>query len=198
MPSLFYKAAFERRFPLPYLFFEVLGIQVEESGGIDITVADLAAAIEKALNKCLPSTKISDKDTAYVSSRLEADAEEQEKVMKEAEATPEVRKKNGFATSFSDWVGDLSPAELCLVISEFDHSRASYLYTEVDRGDVVDMSKAWMTMEWERIKVGYESVVYGFGGGYDDKGGSPVVDAFTEDHLKGKVVDKAALNMVGF
>ena len=197
MPSLFYKATLERRFPLPFLFFEDVGIAAE---GLDEepTEEDIALHIRESLKRCC-NRKASDADVQYVAGRLEQLAKESTEKQAEEDENKSVKKKaQGFAVSFSDWVGKLKPQELCLAVTDYDHPAAMQLYCEVDRDDVMEMAAQWMAHEWESIKVGYESVVYGFGGGYKEDSAATVIDVSTDDNTDGKVINPAALAAVRF
>ena len=56
----------------------------------------------------------------------------------------------------------------------------------------------WMKREWEKIKIEYESVVYGFGGGYKEGAVDTSVDVSTDDNRQGKVISPSALAAVKF
>lgn len=192
MPSLFYKATFERRFPLSFLLFEELGLRIEEKGGEEVDPGAYIQIVSDALKKCLGMDKVTEEDVQYVSDRLTEAIEEKEEKQPE-----EGKHKRTFASSFSDWVSKLSPHEICMTLTGYDYVKALYLYENVDRDDVLEMSKQWMKKEWEHIKVGYESVVYGFGGGYEDKPHTEV-DVSSDDHLEGKVIKPSALALCKF
>ena len=151
MPSLFYKAIFERRFPLPFLFFEDLEEAVRVIGE-DITDEQLEGVIRASLKRCLSMKKVTDEDVMYVSSRLEEEALEREN-----EPPPEKEpksKRQAFATAFAAWVTELSPHEVCPLISDYDYDKAFTLYRTVDKSDVKYMSTQWVTREWERRPAG--------------------------------------------
>ena len=192
MPSLFYTAAFDRRFQLPFLLLEDIGIAADGFGD-DPTEDDVSAAIKHSLKRCFPGMKAGAADIAYVAERLEKLAEE--KVAKEEEKPS---KKQGFAVSFAAWAGKLKPCEMCLIAANYDYFLAKRLYAEVDREDVMEMSAQWMAREWENVKVNYEAVVYGFGGGYKEGSADSVVDVSTDDNTNGKVINAAALASVKF
>ena len=192
MPSLFYKATFERRFPLPFLFLEDLGIAVKALGQ-EPTEEQVADAIKSSLKRSLPDIKPRSEDIAYVSERLEKLAAQ------DKGEEGDSKKKQDFASSFTNWAGKLEPHEVCLVAADMDYFQARRLYAEVDRDDVVDLSTQWVKREWERVKVGYESVVYGFGGGYKDNGVTGTeVDVSVDQPNEGKVINPAALAAVKF
>jgi hypothetical protein len=194
MPSLFYKAMFDRRFPLPFVFIEHVNSKLEELGEEGDEAVE--AMLVQSISFCMGIDKVTKEDIEYTSQRLE-EASFASPIDKKGEGGPTVKKS--FATSFSEWVTGLQPEDLCLVIAGFDYGRAKQMYTEVDYEDVVNMSAIWMDREWEYIKVGYESVVYGFGGGYDDKAThAATVDVSAEDHTQGKAIDRAILDSVKF
>ena len=193
MPSLFYKAAFDRRFPLSFLMLEDIGIRITELGS-DPTAEEVAEAISCSLMKCGEVKKPSHDDISYASNRLEAIAREVEEADK-AEGTGS--KKKAFASSYSKWASALEPHAVCLLVAEYDIGKATHLYTKVDKDDVVEMSAQLMEKEWEKIRVGYESVVYGFGGGYDDKA-TVDVDVSTDDNAQGTAISSQALSAVKF
>lgn len=197
MPSLFYTAAYERRFPLPFLFLEDVEVNVTALEG-EVTDKQVMTIISACLARYLPNRKADSKDIAYVSERLEILAKEAAEAAEKDDGKSKKQKKD-FATSFSEWVSELTPHDVCLVVSGFDHHRARQLYSEVDRDDVMAMSVLWTRSEWERIKVGYESVVYGFGGSYgDDLPSDNQVDVKAEKMNEGTVISRAALNAVKF
>jgi len=200
MPSMFYTAAFERRFPLTFLFLEDIGITTSELNE-NSNEEDVELAIRRSLKRCYKDMKVTAADVAYVSERLEKAAAEKEKRAAElADQTGSGKKKQSFASSYADWAAKLEPHEACLAAANMDYFKARRLYCEVDKDDVTEMSAQWMKMEWEKIKVGYESVVYGFGGGYKEGAslGDTEVDVSTDDNAKGKAINKAALNAVKF
>ena len=196
MPSLFYEAAFSRRFSVPYLLFEDIGEQSKELRPEDAE-AHLEEIIRSSLTKCLGMKNVADDDVVYVVSRLEKLAIESAERQAEAEKQAPSSKKQSFATSFAKWIGELDPHNLCLAIAGYDYDKAYHLYTTVDRDDVTAMSEQWMEKEWEMIKVGYESVVYGFGGGYEDKA-TMDVDVSSDSHTQGQVISKEVLESVKF
>ena len=196
MPSLFYAAAFERRFPLPYLFFEEVQLQTEALGEREDDSA-LDRLIRDALSKCVQMDKVSPEDVEYVVRRLEALAKEIEEGQERDSKDKPSSKKQAFASSFSDWISKLDPHNVCLLLADYNYDRAAHLYCKVDRDDVSAMSEQWMHREWERVKVGYESVVYGFGGGYEDKPHAEI-DVSVENHEDGRTISKSALDAVKF
>ena len=116
MPSLFYKAAFERRFPLSFLFFEDISIAVTALGEAP-TEEEVAGTIVNGLRRCFPNRTLQDEDTEYAASRIEELVKES---AKDEPVKEEKEKGANFATSFSKWVSELSPHDVCLVISGFD------------------------------------------------------------------------------
>jgi len=192
MPSLFYKASYERRFPLSFLFFEDLSISTGKLGDLP-EYALVQQAVKDCLQRAMPDREITDEDVEYVSDRLEELADEEpEKGGDKGDG------KKGFATSFSDWMASLEPHNMCLVIAGLDYELAKKLYCDTDREDVLLIATQWVHSEWERIKVGYESVVYGFGGGYKDESPETTVDASADDYTDGKAIDPRALASAGF
>lgn len=197
MPSLFYKATFERRFPLPFLFFEDIGIAAAEFGD-EPTNDQVEMAIRRSLKRCMPHLKVKAEDVSYVSGRLEKFAAEMKKLAAEQKAEEPKRVKKDFASSYAQWVSKLQPEEICLAAADMDYFVARRLYMEVDREDVTELSSQWMKREWEKIKIGYESVVYGFGGGYKEGAVDTSVDVSTDDNRQGKVISPSALAAVKF
>lgn len=192
MPSLFYKASYERRFPLSFLFFEDLSISTGKLGEMP-EYTDVQKTVKQCLQRAVPDKKITDEDVEYVSDRLEKMSDEGP-----AEEEDKGDGKKGFATSFSTWMAGLEPHNMCLVIAGMDYKLAKSLYCDTDREDVLLIATQWVHAEWERIKVGYESVVYGFGGGYKDEAVGEVVDSNTDDHTQGTKIDPRALAGAGF
>lgn len=199
MPSLFYKATFERRFPLSFLFFEDIGIAAAEFDE-NPTPEQVELVIRRSLKRCFPDLKVAAGDVSYVSDRLEKFAEDLKKQAADADKDGPKKIKQDFASSYAQWASKLQPEEICLVAANMDYFMAVRLYTEVDKDDVVELSSQWMKREWEKIKVGYESVVYGFGGGYKEGSGSAgtTIDVSTDDNTQGKVISAAALKAVKF
>jgi hypothetical protein len=191
--SIFYEATFERRFALPFLFFEHLAIVVKEYKG-DPDDAAMNDMLKESMKACLGMDKVSDKDMEYVAERL-TELADRKKPPPEARPT-----KKSFATSYAEWVSGLTPDLLCLVLADNDFEKARHLFCEVDKDDVMSMSEAWISKSWEDIKIAYECCVYGFGGGYKDSGpeGGGEVDASTNDNAQGKVIPAAALAAVKF
>lgn len=195
MASLFYKATFERRFPLTFLLLEDVGIRLREAGP-DVGELEVAEIIKAALKKCHSIKNPSNDDISYVSKRLETMAKEHE------DSEPDKEKKvtkQHFGSSYSKWAATLEPFAVCLLAAEYDYFLATRLYKEVDKDDVAELSNCLMAKEWEHIKVNYEAVVYGFGGGYSDSAvDGAVIDVSSDDSLQGNVINKAALDAVKF
>lgn len=194
MASIFYSNSFERRFPLSFLFIEHVNAKLEKLEHADDAAAE--KALMESISACLGISKVSTEDVEYAALRLEEASQGTDPSKEDGDKKPT---KKSFATSFADWVTSLQPEDLCLVISGFDYKRARQLYSEVDYKDVTRLSSVWMDKEWEYIKVGYESVVYGFGGGYDDNASNAsVIDVSADDHLEGKVISSNLLDAVKF
>ena len=197
MPSMFYTASFERRFPLPFLFFEDIGIAAEAFGDSP-TADDVEMAIRRSLKRCFPDMKVSKDDVAYVAERLEKFAAEMKKAEAEQSKEEPKKTKKDFASSYAQWTSQLKPEDVCLAAADMDYFLARRLYVEVDREDVTELSTQWMKREWEKIKIGYESVVYGFGGGYKEGAVDTEVNVSTDDNTQGKVIAPSALAAVKF
>jgi hypothetical protein len=168
MASIFYIARFKRRFPLPMLTLEriqVLFSELEQASATDHQVRKcILSALEDTCRQHCQNPK--SKDVEYVIDRLN-------EMMEEASDPDEpLPKKKSLATSFITWAASLETDEVCLVASGFDYERAKHLYNEVDRDDVIQMAQQFLKFEMEKVKVGYESVVYGFGGSYEGDSGS--------------------------
>ena len=179
MASIFYKERFERRFPLPMLTLEraqalFSTLDVDAATDRDVNQC-IKQALKETCNAC-PSPGLD--DLAYVVDRMN-------KMMKDSpdEEVP-LPKTRSLASSFITWAAGLETDQVCLVASGFDYKKAKFLYTEVDRDDVVEMAQQFLTMEMEKVKVGYESVVYGFGGSYEGDKTGPSNEGNTHDLTK--------------
>jgi len=193
MASIFYRANYERKFPLTMLFLELLQASISEKEAEELTADQLLPLILECLVKSGLKEKAKKSDADYVIDRLTS-------MMQEAQPTGDgapPSKKQTFASSYSAWAAALEPDALCLAASSFDYFQAERLYKEVDKEDVIWLADQYLRAEWEKIKVGFESVVYGFGGSYkdDSSGGSGGADTYdlTKESAKGLAALKKVL-----
>jgi len=174
MGSIFYEAAFNRRFPVTLLLLEHISVVFGE-GAEDMGQEEVDRALRECLVTCGLVTKATDDDIEYLMGRLN------EMVMKdkEMEDPPPPSTKKSFASSYTLWAHKLQTDHVCLLAAGFDFFLAERMYREMDKEDLTEVAKQFLMREWEKIKIGYESVVYGFGGSYDGDnggGGGNVVD----------------------
>lgn len=194
MASIFYKAMFERPFPVTLLFLELLQTEINQNEDEEFTEEDLKPVIKKCIQTAGLKERATWEDADYVLQRLVQMMEEAKKQQGE---TPAKSSKQTFASSYSNWALDLPPDALCLAASAYDYEKAELLYRTVDKEDVLWLADKYLRHEWEKIKVGFESVVYGFGGSYKgDSGGggsgSPSYD-LTKDSKEGLAALKKLL-----
>jgi len=196
MGSIFYKAAFDRRFPVTLLLLERISAVFSE-GAEQMGQEEVDTAIRRCLVECGLLTKVTDDDVTYLMGRLNKMVEEN----KGDDPVPPSAKKT-FASSYTHWAHKLQTDSVCLLAAGFDYFLAERMYREMDKEDLTEVAKQFLMREWEKIKIGYESVVYGSGGSYDgdsggggDGGGSNVVDISDGSASKSAM---ASLKKMGF
>jgi len=194
MASIFYRAAYERQFPLTMLFLELLQTSIAEEGAEEFTADQLVPLILKCLVKAGLREKAKKSDADYVITRLTSMMEEAQSAGDASSSPPP--KKQTFASSYSAWAAALEPDALCLAASSFDYFQAERLYKDVDKEDVIWLADQYLRAEWEKIKVGFESVVYGFGGSYKGDSSERSGGADTYDLTKESAKGLAALKKV--
>lgn len=157
--SLFYEARFNRRFPITYLFVERLTGLLDGAEPSENVVSE---AVAEALRTCGLCDRPSAADVAYAIGRLAADPEEANKQTGDGQDPDD----KSFASGYLKWVRGLSPEQACMFVAEFNLEQAAKLYTEADKDDVAAMAELKVSREWEVVKVRFEAVLFGFGGGY--------------------------------
>lgn len=189
MASIFYKAMFERPFPVTLLFLELLQTELNKDPDAEFTEAEIVPVIRGCIVAAGLCEKATKRDAEYVLKRL-TEMMEQAKAQKDS---PPPSKKQTFASSYSNWALDLPPDGLCLAASGYDYEKAAHLYRTVDKEDVLWLADKYLRHEWEKIKVGFESVVYGFGGSYKGDSGAGGGGGTTYDLTKDSNEGLAAL-----
>lgn len=105
-----------------------------------------------------------------------------EKVEQAAKTSDAKSSEKGFGTSFLEWYTKLSPDIMCLMATGFDYQKAEYLYRHVDKAVVGEILRAFSEHSWNEAYLRFEACLFGFGGGYGNKGSKPkgeekVIDA---------------------
>lgn len=168
MKSIFYQAKFERRFNVTLLLLERIAevFNADREDLSSLTQKDVDTLLRQCLHDCGVAkhfSSVDKRDLEYLMQRLQAILEE----AKSSQDAPSPSKKKAFASSYADWAGKLQTDHICLLAAGFDYFKAKRMYMELDKDDVTEIAKRFLEREWEKIKIGYESVVYGFGGSYE-------------------------------
>ena len=197
MGSIFYKAAFDRRFPVTLLLLERIS-EVFSAGAEEMGQSEVDSSLRKCLVDCGVVKKVTDDDITYLMGRLNTMVEES----KDADDPAPPSSKKTFASSYTLWAHKLQTDHVCLLAAGFDYFLANRMYMEMDKEDLTEVAKQFLMREWEKIKIGYESVVYGFGGSYsgDDDGGGGGGNSNVVDISDGKASKSAMaeLKKMGF
>ena len=182
--SMFFKGRFERDFPVSFLLLEAISFLIAQESADEIE-RSFTEVVTRALIDCgvRADGEVSEDDVVYVSLRLqqiekEAESEEGEKGTDS--------KKPGFAVEYSQWVSGLTVEETCLYAADYDFAASEEYYCSVDKDDVLKIARCRMKRDWESIRMGFESAMYGFGGSYGEGGkeGEKVHD-LTESSVDG-------------
>jgi hypothetical protein len=129
----------------------------------ELTEAAVIAAVHTGMAEC-GRTKLSDDDLSYVLTRAAKHKDAPESPGEEGEAA-----KRGFASDYLQWVEKMTPAQMCMYLAEYDLPAARALYCDEDCDDVLALAEQKLARDWENVKVLYESVLFGFGGGYSEE-----------------------------
>lgn len=159
--SAFYTASFNRPIPVPYLLLERVTLLL--SGRDE---AEVLTVVKEAIVQCELHKRPKSEQIAYVVQRmvdLQGKMEEAE-----AEGSSNTIDLKTFAGEYLDWVKSMTPESMCMFLADYDYDKARYLYSTVDCGDVQVMADQKLQRDWQRVKTGFESVLFGFGGSYGD------------------------------
>ena len=163
-PSCFYISRFsDRPFPFTYLLLEHITGALKDLGD-QAGNEDLAlSVVQDSIAACGIRKKPSSDDIVYAVGRMQ-ESYRPEGAVGETPAT----NTRMFAGEYLQWVQGLTPETTCLYLADYDMDRARYLYCEVDCDEVRILADEKISRDWQVIKVGFESVLFGFGGGYGE------------------------------
>lgn len=171
MTSIFYNKKFGTKYPVSFLVTETVAEKIKaaaedgQEGGVVFF-----SCVLSALKECHGGTPTDDDIDAAVEKLQNVILDAQKQAEKKLPTKP---RGNQFAAAYIDWVEQLDPVATCLFVSGFDFERARILYSEVDREDVMLLVERYLSSEWEKIKLGYESAVYGAGGSFSSDKSEP-------------------------
>lgn len=162
--SVFYNRLFNHRFAVPLLALERLGALRSELPPVE--------ACLDVLQTCCGIATPTEADVEYLLTRVEEGAR-----TPAAETSTGPAKKT-LGTSYNEFIGSLDTSDVLLWMCDYDYARAAHLFTSVDYLDVRRMVDLFVRRQAEQNLYTFECVMYGFGGGYKDDGGSGEVKEF--------------------
>jgi len=160
--SVFHKAAFEQPVPVTYLLLERATVLMAELEGAEAVLA----SVEAAIKQCGLCKRPTSDQIAYAVQRMAELQDEMEKAQAEGSGTT-INLKS-FAGEYLNWVKEMTPASMCMYLADYDYDTACKLYVEVDYKDVQELAEQKLLRDWQLVKTGFESVLFGFGGSYGD------------------------------
>jgi hypothetical protein len=189
MHSQFLKDRFERRFPLPMLFFEKIGADIQACINAGEEDPPLHEVVRSALVRCEIHADPAEVDIVYAAERLLQLQNELTEEPQTGEDKSNRSSKRGFATGYLKWLSDMTPEKVCLYLADYDWDAACDLYCRVDRDVVYDMLMAKGESDWQGRVVSFEACLFGFGGSYGSGGDAEEVDIkdMSQDQLSSEL-----------
>jgi hypothetical protein len=172
MHSQFFKDRFERRFPLPMLFFEKIGADIQACINAGEEDPPLHEVVRSALVRCEIHADPAEVDIVYAAERL---------LQLQNELTEEPQTGEDKSNR--------SSKKVCLYLADYDWDAACDLYCRVDRDVVYDMLMAKGESDWQGRVVSFEACLFGFGGSYGSGGDAEEVDIkdMSQDQLSSEL-----------
>jgi hypothetical protein len=169
MSSVFYKAQFEQRFPIPLIAFEHLTAKSSLSPE-DLTLEVLSA--------CCGKPNPTQEDIGYFLAVIQQESTTAQQVIDEApSAEAATAKAKTLGAAFQQFLQTLDSARILLWACGYDYQRAEYLYTKVDRSIANQIIEDFLKILHEQNTYLFEAGLYGFGGSYkNDSPGEDLVD----------------------
>lgn len=146
-------------------------LKAPDSNTLTVTDAQLGPLVFEAFSEVYEPKAVKTHMTqimGVVSEHLRTLAEKAAKSPIKAADRPGPKPTKTFGSGFNAWLDGMDPSGLCLYLADFDPEKAMHYYWRVSKQDVEYAAKAKVGHEWERVMVGFESVMYGFGGSYKD------------------------------
>lgn len=157
--SPFYSRRFEQRFPVPLLAIERLAA---------LEQLPPEQSIPQVLKDCCGVVKPDEDDLRYFLERINEVVEQKAEDKPEVNPDIKVKPTKTLGTSFSNFLGKLDTPRILLWACGWDFEKAQYWYTQVDRTITMQMIEDFLAVQHERNTYQFETVLYGFGGGYKD------------------------------
>lgn len=176
--SVFYRSVYERPYPITLLALERF-YHLQDAG-------DLEEAILRTLIECCGCETPTEDDARYFLDRFAALAEEVKSKQPEPEpsTTRQEPPSKTLHSSLHELYSSLPTDRMLLWMCGYDYQRAQYLYTRVDRDDVMKMIEDWLSVNLEQARSQFEAALYGAGGSYKSDASQPeegVVDLSKSD-----------------
>lgn len=180
MSTIFYKQLAGKKagdIPLTFLLVEILELMQDSLSGMAAYDA-LQAAVEWA-GLLAPGQVMTDEQATSLLQRIMRSSRAEENPNKPPGKPPSG--KRTFASQYLKFYEKLSIAEKCLLAADHDFEVARQLYCVYDKevSEVIIQSR--FNLDFEKMQVQYEGVVFGMGGSFGSKGSDP----------EGEVVDYA-------
>jgi len=173
---------------ITYLFLEVFSKVIVKHNDkefeeiLGITLLKLGYDLEKLTEEV--AVDLAERIMVYQKEELQA-MSDSAKQIEDSNKSGSKGKGKGFGQDYLEHIKDLSPADKCMVVCEYDYDKAKRLYCEVEKSAADRIVTLYMGTRWQELKTNFEASVLGFGGSLDgkkDKG--PSYDMTTEEGQK--------------
>lgn len=166
--SAFYSARFEHLFPISLLAFERLAalshLPAEE--GIPLVLAE-----------CCNKPNPTEAEVVYFLERVQIESAAAQERVDDTSSQKRSQPSKSLGTAFQEFLGQMDSARLLIWACGRDYEKAQYIYTSVDRSIATQIIDDFLRLQQEQNTYLYESILYGFGGGYkEDSSGEEIVD----------------------
>lgn len=171
--SIFHPSKMTRQ-RLTFLYLEMLGEVITANENVAVTEAVVKAAFAAQL-QLHDIDQLVARTIAEGNQATEAAAQQAAQGPDPATLAPVKDASGGFGADFLNWLGKQRTDRLCLLVADFDWTRARSLYCEHDIEDVRVMIALKTEQLWKHERIRYEACVYGFGGHFEGQGNESVM-----------------------
>lgn len=180
MSSIFYKNAIrgqEKEIPLTFLLVEVLDVMKESLGSMEARQALFMALDSVGM---IPEEGVSEAQLESLLTRVYSLATKEASVGAPSNRGKAASSKRTFASQYLKFYEKLSIADKCLVAAGHDFEVARRLYCVYDKEVSEEIIQGRFNLDFEKMQVQYEGVVFGMGGSFGSK--SSIPDGEVIDH----------------
>jgi hypothetical protein len=169
--SIFHARLFQRRFNVPLIAFEHVEYLQKNFPEYQIDIPRLISQFCGVLDP----TK---EDVDYFVGRFK------QKEGTEDQSEKSKKEKITRGSSFRKFISSLPTDQILVLACNMDYEKAKKYYEVVDKEDAIKIISLWIEYTLETHNLSFESVLYGFGGGYTDNEVEDISDMDIKDIAK--------------